>query len=88
MEPELSLPHLQVPTNCPNTTPDQPARATPSYSLNIHINIIIPSSPGSSKWSLSLRLPHRIPAYASPLPIRATCPAHIILFDVITLKIW
>jgi hypothetical protein len=27
--------------------------------------------PGSSKWSLSLRLPHQNPAYTSPLPL--TC---------------
>jgi len=39
--------------------------------------------PGSSKWSLSLRYLHQNPVHAPPLPIRATCPAHLILLDVI-----
>jgi hypothetical protein len=40
--------------------------------------------PGSPQLSLSLRFPHQNPAHASPLPIRATCPAHLILLDFIT----
>jgi hypothetical protein len=44
--------------------------------------------PGSSKWSLTFRLPHQNPVRTSPLPIRATCPAHLTLFDLITRKIF
>jgi hypothetical protein len=40
--------------------------------------------PGSSKWSLSLRFPHQKLVYTSPLPIRVTCTAHLILLDLIT----
>jgi len=32
------------------------------------INVILPPTPGSPKWSLSFRFPHQNPVYASPLP--------------------
>ena len=51
------------------------------------IFILIPSShhtPGPSKWSLSLRFPHRHPVYTSHLPLRATCLSHLILLYFIT----
>ena len=55
-----------------------------SHLLQIHPNIIHPSMPRSLQWSLSLRFPHQDRTPPSPLPIRATCPAHLILLDFIT----
>jgi hypothetical protein len=52
-----------------------PVPAATSHFLKIHLNIILPSTPGSPKWSLSLRFPHHT-LYTSLLsPIRATCSA-------------
>ena len=60
-----------------------PVHVPTSYLLTNRLNIILPSLPGSSKWSLSLGFPHQNPVHTAPLPIRATCPAHPIL-DLIT----
>ena len=51
-----------------------PVYAPTSHFLKIHLNIILPSTPGSSKWSLFFRFPHQNPVYTSTLP--PTFPAH------------
>jgi hypothetical protein len=52
--------------------------------LEDNFNIIFPSTPGSSKWSPSLRFFHQNPVYTSSSHIRATCPAHLTLLDLNT----
>ena len=66
----------------------KPVHASPSHFLNVNFNIIIPSAPGSSKWDLSIRAYHQNPVCTSPLLVRATCPAQLILYDLITRTIF
>ena len=75
--------HKRPPTvsilNHPN-----PVHITTSHLLDIRPNIIHPSTPKSPQWSLSFRFPHQDPIRPPLLPIRATCPANLILLDFIT----
>ena len=45
-----------------------PVPTTPSHFLQVHLNIIVPSTSGSPQWALSLRLPHQNPVHTSLLP--------------------
>jgi hypothetical protein len=46
--------------------------------------LLTPAS-GSPKWSLALWFPHQNPIYIVVSPIRATCPAHLVPLNFITL---
>jgi len=84
MEPEGSLPRLQMPTICPCPEPDQ---SSPYSHPTSWIFILILSS------HLCLGLPSGIFPSGFPTktlhatilsPIRATCPTHLILLDFFT----
>ena len=61
-----------------------PVHIPTSHLLHIHPNIIHPFTPRSPQWSPSLRFPHQDSINDLSSPIRATCPAHLILLDFIT----
>jgi hypothetical protein len=54
MEPEGSSPYTQEPATCPYPEPDQSSLRPPPNLSKIHFNIILPSTPGSSKWTILL----------------------------------
>jgi hypothetical protein len=51
-----------------------PINTPTSHFLKIHPNIILPSTPGSPQWFLSLKLPHQNPTHASLLPHQRYMP--------------
>ena len=61
MEPEGSLPHSQASATFPILGQPNPVHIPTSHLLEIHPNIIHPSTPRSLHWSLSLRFPHQDP---------------------------
>jgi hypothetical protein len=61
-----------------------PVHASPPYFLKINFNIILPSMPRSSKWSLSLRYHQQNPACAICHPHKSKVP--IPLMQILTLN--
>jgi len=84
MEPEGSILHSRMPSTCTYPKPDKSAPCFPTSLLKAHFNIILPSTPTSTKWSISPQVSYQTLYAALLSPIHATCPAHLIFLDLIT----
>ena len=89
MEPKCSLPHSQQPVICLYLEPGQSIPFPPlTHIFKIHLNIILPSMPGSSTWFCPSGFPTQTLHTSLLSPIRATCSAHLILLGMITRTIF
>jgi hypothetical protein len=61
-----------------------PVRPIDSYLPKVRLHDILPPTPRSSQWSLAFGPPNQNPVKPLPSFIRTTCPAHLILLDLIT----
>ena len=83
--PKSSLPRSQEPATCPYLQPDRSNLCPHPISLR---SILILSCLGLSRGLLLSGFPTKTLYVSLPFPIRATCPDHLILLDLITQMIF
>jgi len=84
MEPEGLLPPSQASANNPYPEPQHSSTCPASHFLKIHFSIVLsPLHLGLSSGLFPSGLPAKTLYALFSFPIRATCPAHLILLDLI-----
>ena len=68
---------LTKPATCSIFSQINLVHAFPTHACKIHFNVILPSTPRSSKWSPSFRFPQQDPERISLLPMCAIFPARL-----------
>jgi len=82
--PKVHYRTQKFPPPVPILGQSNPDNIPTSHLVQIHPNIIHPPTPRSSKWFLPLWFPNQYPIRPLSSPIRARCPANLILIDFIT----
>jgi len=72
-----------------NSEPQQYISCSPSYVLKTHFNIILPSTPMSSKWSIFIGFSHQnlLCTFSVPHPCHMSLLSHPSCFDHVN-NIW
>ena len=83
--PKVHYRSHKSPSPVPILSQIDPVHVATSLFLKIHLNIKLPPTPGSPKWSLSFRFPQQNPVYVSPLThVRYLPPSYLLFLDFIT----
>jgi len=83
MESDSSTQCSQHPDTCPHLEPAHPCPRPLTDTFKIRFNFVIPQRRGSSNGLFPRRLTTKTLYVPLISPIRATCPAHLILLDLI-----